>query len=316
MTLNAGMRLGPYEIVELLDTGGMGEVYRARDARLDRTVVVKVLPPGFAGNAEWRQRFDREARLISTLSHPHICTLFDVGEQDGVAFLVMEHLEGETLAARLTRGAIPLGPALTVAIQIAEALSHAHERGVVHRDVKPGNVMLTPLGAKLLDFGLAKAHRILSAAQSVALADQPTERRNITEHGVLVGTVRYMAPEQLEGRDADTRSDLFAFGALVYEMVTGRAPFDGASHASVIAAIIGGEPQPVSAILPNTPPALEHLIKRCLAKNPNDRWQTARDVAAELKWIATNDPLPRADIVEPRSRLLVRQSCGSRACWR
>ena len=288
MTLTSGVRLGAYEIVELLGAGGMGEVYRARDVRLDRTVVVKVLASGFATNAEWRQRFDREARLISTLGHPHICTLFDVGEQDGVAFLVMEHLEGETLAARLGRGAVPLDQALTLAIQIAEALTHAHERGVVHRDVKPGNVMLTPLGAKLLDFGLAKAHRIMSEAHAVAVSEQPTELRNLTEHGVLIGTVRYMAPEQLEGKEADTRSDVFAFGALLYELLSGRAAFEGASQATIIAAIMAGEPPPVSAITANTPRELNHLIQRCLAKNPNDRWQTMRDVAAELKWIAAN----------------------------
>src|SRR5579862_6511140 len=243
-----GARLGPYEILSPIGAGGMGEVYKARDTRLDRIVAVKVLPEHFAARPEFRQRFEREARAISSLSHPNICPLYDVGNQEGAEFLVMEYLEGETLAQRLKRGPLPLDQVLRYAIEIAGALDHAHRHGVVHRDLKPGNVMLTKLGAKVLDFGLAKmrsgaVEHPPSSAVATELVMDP-----VTADGAIVGTLQYMAPEQLEGKEADARADIFAFGAVVYEMATGRRAFDGTSQASLIAAIMEHEPAPLASI--------------------------------------------------------------------
>jgi eukaryotic-like serine/threonine-protein kinase len=284
MPLAAGARLGPYEIIAPLGAGGMGEVYRARDTRLDRTVAIKILPPDVAGDCERRTRFEREARTVAALTHPHICTLHDVGHHDGMSFLVMEHLAGPTLAERLRKGPLPLEQALTVAIEIAEALAAAHRHGVIHRDLKPGNVMLTGTGAKLLDFGLAKLKPALATAGSVTVS-AVAGPDPVTGSGAMLGTVPYMAPEQLEGREADARSDLFAFGAVLYEMLTGRRAFPGDSAVSVIAAILERDPPPPSSLQPLTPPLLDRIVRQCLAKAPDDRPDTAHDVANELRWI-------------------------------
>ncbi len=285
MALSAGQKLGPYELGEAIGAGGMGEVYRARDTRLDRTVAIKVLPARLPGSPELHQRFEREARAISSLNHPHICSLYDVGQHDGISFLVMEYLEGETLAKRVEKSPLPLSDVLRYATQIADALDKAHRHGVVHRDLKPGNIMLTPQGgAKLMDFGLAKmaiAPADLSSMTASAHATSP-----ITTKGTIVGTFHYMSPEQVEGKDVDARSDLFAFGAVLYEMLTGRRAFQGKSQLSVASAILEKEPEPISTVQPMTPPALDRTIRKCLAKDPEDRWQTARDLQLELKWIA------------------------------
>jgi eukaryotic-like serine/threonine-protein kinase len=283
VALSAGTRLGPYEILAPLGAGGMGEVYRARDTRLDRTVALKVLPAELASEPTLRARFEREARAISALEHPHICTLYDVGEENSQAYLVMEHLSGETLAERLKKGPQPLSQALEVAAQIAEALAAAHKQGIVHRDLKPGNVMLTKTGVKLLDFGLARLTG--HGEQPVIEASTPTESAPLTGKGTILGTVPYMAPEQLEGKPADARTDLWALGAIVYEMVAGRRAFEGSSQVSLIAAIVEREPVALSTLQPVTPPSLERLVKRCLAKSPDDRWDGAHDVAEELRWI-------------------------------
>ncbi|HXG88161.1 MAG TPA: protein kinase [Vicinamibacterales bacterium] len=283
MSLSSGTRLGPYEIVAPIGAGGMGEVYRARDTRLDRAVAIKVLPALLALDPMFVDRFEREAHTASSLNHPHICALYDVGQQEGVRFLVMELLEGETLAARLTRGALPLPEALRYGVQIADALSRAHKQGIVHRDLKPANVMLTKSGAKLLDFGLARVDANAAAAQGLTLA---TQDRSLTAAGTILGTFQYMAPEQLEGKEADARTDIFAFGAVLYEMTTGRKAFAGGSQASLIASIMASRPAPISTVDPLTPPALDRVVSLCLAKEPDDRWQTAQDMAAELKWIA------------------------------
>jgi Tol biopolymer transport system component len=287
MPLSVGTRLGPHEILEPLGAGGMGEVYRARDTRLDRTVALKVLPGHLSGNEELRQRFDREARAISQLSHPHICALYDVGHQDGVDYLVMEYLEGETLSDRLAKGPLPTEQVLRYGIQIADALDKAHRQGVVHRDLKPGNVMITKSGVKLLDFGLAKLRAAAPGSVFSSLSVLPTQTdASLTAQGTILGTFQYMAPEQLEGRDADARSDIFALGALLFEMATGKKAFSGKSQASLIAAILDATPPPISTVQPMTPPALDRIVKTCLEKDPEDRWQTAHDVMLELKWIA------------------------------
>jgi serine/threonine protein kinase/Tol biopolymer transport system component len=284
VTLSPGSRLGPYEIVAPLGAGGMGEVYRAKDTRLDRTVAIKVLPDHLS-SPEARQRFEREAKTISQLSHPHICALYDVGHQDGVEYLVMEYLDGETLGERLVRGPVPLDQSIRFGIQMAEALDRAHRAGVVHRDLKPGNVMLTRSGVKLLDFGLAKLTAPPSGVVS-GLSISPTTPRasNLTAQGAILGTFEYMAPEQLEGREADARTDIFAFGSVLYEMVTGRKAFAGASQASLIASILEKQPDLITSIQPLAPAALDHIIRKCLAKDPNERWQSAADVASELRW--------------------------------
>src|SRR2546422_4984020 len=282
MALSPGTRLGPYEIGEPLGAGGMGEVYRALDTRLERTVAIKILPGHLASDPALRARFEREARAVSALSHPHICTLHDIGEQDGVHYLVMEHLEGETLVRRLARGPLPPEEALRVAVQIAQALALAHRQGVIHRDLKPGNIVLTKNGAKLLDFGLAKQGP--QAAPPISSAVM-TELSPLTAQGTLVGTWQYMSPEQLEGSEADARSDIFAFGAVLYEMMTGRRAFEGRSQASLIAAIMGTHPPAPSSVAPGISPALDRVVRRCLAKEPDDRWQSAADLASDLKWI-------------------------------
>ena len=284
MTLASGTTLGPYRITGQIGAGGMGEVYRALDTRLDRQVAIKVLPPELAADPERRERFEREARAVSSLNHPSICTLHDVGEQDGTHFLVMELVEGETLADRLARGRLPLERALADAIAIADALAQAHRHGVVHRDLKPGNVMITPSGVKLLDFGLAKLRdeRGVSAFSQVQTQDASSP---LTQGGTILGTPQYMAPEQLEGKAADARADVFALGAVLYEMVTGRKAFDAQSQASLIGAIMQANPPPMKELEASTPPALEHVVMRCLAKDPDDRWQSVRDVKAELQFI-------------------------------
>jgi Tol biopolymer transport system component/predicted Ser/Thr protein kinase len=287
MTLAPGTRLGPYEISAPVGAGGMGEVYRAKDTRLDRTVAVKILPSHLAESPELRQRFEREARAISALNHPHICMLHDVGQQDGIAFLVMEYLEGETLADRLKKGALPLDHALRYGIEIADALDRAHRQGIVHRDLKPGNVMITKSGTKLLDFGLAKLRSVeTSRPAGSTLSAMTTEERPLTTEGSVVGTVPYMAPEQLEGREPDARTDIFALGTVLYEMLTAQRAFTGKSQASLMAAILNSEPTPVSVLKPLTPPALDRVVGQCLAKDPDDRWQSAHDLASELKWLA------------------------------
>jgi Tol biopolymer transport system component/predicted Ser/Thr protein kinase len=286
MALASGARLGPYEILSALGAGGMGEVYKARDTRLDRTVAVKILAASLAADPDLRDRFDREARAISSLNHPHICALFDVGHQDGVDFLVLEYLEGETLGERLARGgALDPNTALKSAIEICDALDKAHRSGIVHRDLKPANVMLTKAGAKLLDFGLAKS--AAPAVATTALSMLPTTPPNLTAQGAILGTFQYMAPEQIEGLEADARTDIFAFGALLFEMLTGRTAFEGKTRAGLLGAILKDEPPAVSRVQPAAPPALDRIISTCLAKDSDDRYQSARDLLRELKWVAS-----------------------------
>jgi eukaryotic-like serine/threonine-protein kinase len=284
MALLPSQRLGPYEILSAIGAGGMGEVYRARDTRLDRIVAIKILPDRLADRAELRERFEREARTVASLNHPHICTLYDIGHQDGTDFLVMEYLEGETLAQRLKKGPLPLAQVLQYAIEIADALDKAHRKGITHRDLKPGNIMLTKSGTKLLDFGLAKLKKDTAPA-NVTLSKVPTEDA-VTVQGTILGTLQYMAPEQLEVKAVDARTDIFAFGAVVYEMTTGKKAFEGKSQASFIAKILEADPPPVSSLQPMTPPALDRVVKKCLAKEPEKRWQAASDVCDELRWIA------------------------------
>lgn len=298
MSLSAGTRLGPYEIVEPLGAGGMGEVYKSRDTRLERTVAVKILSNSLASDDTWRQRFDREARILATLSNPHICPVFDVGRENGVDFLVMEYLEGETLRARLDRGPMPIDHVLRHAAEIADALAAAHHVGVCHRDLKPANIMLARSGAKLLDFGLGK----IAQAPSSHSPDQATISSGLTGNGTILGTVQYMAPEQLEGQATDTRTDIFAFGSLVYEMATGRKAFEGQSHASVIAAILKNQPPPISNLQSMAPPALDRIAKKCLAKDPEERWQSARDLRDELKWVAEGSSQAGVPVRKPVRR--------------
>ncbi len=286
MPLAAGSRLGPYEIVSPLGAGGMGEVYKARDTRLGRTVAVKVLPTHIALSPEVRQRFEREAKTISQLSHPHICALYDVGREGETEYLVMEYLEGETLSDRLVKGPLTLEQTLKYGVEIAEALDTAHRREIVHRDLKPGNVMLTKSGVKLLDFGLAKA--LPSPGGRGVGGEGPTSlptQQGLTQEGTILGTFQYMAPEQLEGKEADARTDIFAFGAVLYEIATGRKAFSGTTQASLITAIMSAEPPSISSLRPMSPPALDRVVKKCLAKDPEDRWQNAADLGSELKWI-------------------------------
>jgi eukaryotic-like serine/threonine-protein kinase len=284
--LTAGTRLGPYAVLEPIGAGGMGEVYKASDTRLDRIVAIKVLPRHWATNTEMRQRFEREAHTLGSLNHPHICVLYDIGRQDDADFLVMEYLEGETLAARLERGPLGLDESLKLGLEIADALDKAHRRGIVHRDLKPSNVMLTRSGSKLLDFGLAKW---ATPGTSTSVTQSPTALptgKDITTPGTMLGTLQYMAPEQLEGLEADARTDIFALGALLHEMITGRKAFEGKSRVLLIAAIATSEPPPLSTMEPGASRALDHVVKTCLAKEPDDRWQTARDLLAELEWVA------------------------------
>ena len=287
MTLAAGSRLGPYEIVSPLGAGGMGEVYKAHDTRLNRIVAIKVLSTILAGDQQFRDRFDREARTISQLDHPHICTVYDVGEENGVAYLVMQYLEGDTLEARLKKGRLPLDHVLQHAIEVAEALGAAHRLGIVHRDLKPANVILTKGGVKLLDFGLARARPGGSVA---GMSQAATMTSPLTGQGTILGTLHYMSPEQVEGQDADARSDIFSLGVLVYEMVTGKRAFEGQSAASVMAAILEREPPAMSSLQSLASPALDHVVRRCLAKDPRQRWQSATDIVHELRWIIETGP--------------------------
>ena len=286
--ISKGSRLGPYEILAPLGAGGMGEVYKARDTRLKLDVAIKVLPPLFADDPERRRRFEHEAQAIAALDHPNICAIHYFGSQDGIDFLVMAYLDGQTLAARLRRGPLPLAQALEFGAQIADALATAHRHHIIHRDLKPANIMLvkagTALQTKLLDFGLAKL-RSQPANAGAGLSELSTQAPT-TMPGTLVGTVPYMAPEQLEGKPADARTDPFAFGCVLYEMLTARRAFGGDSQASVISAIMSSEPPPLSALQPLTPHALDRLVRRCLAKDPDARWQDAADVAEELRGIS------------------------------
>jgi serine/threonine protein kinase/Tol biopolymer transport system component len=299
MALTSGTLLGPYEIQSPLGAGGMGEVYRARDTRLDRTVAIKILPSHLSSNPEAQQRFDREARAISCLSHPNVCQLYDVGTHAGTSFLVMEYLEGETLADRLRKGPLPLDQVLKYAIEICEGLERAHKSGVVHRDLKPGNIMLTKTGAKLLDFGLAKPAVPASPPSSGLTQTIVTPQHPLTTEGMVVGTFQYMSPEQVEGREADARSDIFALGAVLYEMVTGKRAFEGKTTASTIGAILAAEPPPISSVQPLSPLSLETTVKSCLAKDPEERLQTVHDVKLQLRWITESATSSRLAAVAP-----------------
>src|SRR6202140_676511 len=312
MALSSGTKLGPYEIESPLGAGGMGEVYRARDTRLDRTVAVKILPSHLSDNPEAKQRFDREARAISSLNHPNICALYDVGHQDGIDFLVMEFLEGETLGDRLEKGPLPPEQLLKYGIEICEGLEKAHKMGVIHRDLKPGNIMLTKAGAKLMDFGLAKATTGGAApASSLTMTiSGPSGNQPLTAQGTIVGTFQYMSPEQVEGNEADARSDIFALGAVLYEMATGKRAFTGKTQASVVAAILASEPPPIAVVQPMSPPALDRVVKVCLAKDPDERFQSVHHVKLQLKWIAEGGsqagvPAPVAAKRKNRERILV-----------
>jgi eukaryotic-like serine/threonine-protein kinase len=289
MRLTAGSKLGPYEIVSPVGAGGMGEVYRARDTRIDRTVAIKILPAHLAEKPEARERFEREARAISQLSHANICQLYDLGQQDGIHYIVMEYLEGETLATRLARGRLPLEQVLRYGAEIAEGLDQAHRSGVIHRDLKPGNIMLTRSGAKLMDFGLAKTATPaglqssgLSATLTSADASHP-----LTAEGTVLGTYQYMSPEQVEGKEADARSDIFSFGAVLYEMAAGKRAFEGKSQLTVGSAILEREPEPISTLQPMAPPALQHVVQGALMKDPESRWQSAGDIARQLRWLSS-----------------------------
>ncbi len=309
MPLTSGTKLGPYEIQGAVGAGGMGEVYRARDSRLERTVAIKIVTAETGAGAEMRERFEREARTISNLSHPHICTLHDVGRHEGTDFLVMEYLEGETLEKRLERGPLPPEQVLKIAIEIADALGAAHRQGVIHRDLKPGNVMLTKAGAKLMDFGLAKLRKEQVPAVAALTEMATAANKKLTAEGMIVGTFQYMAPEQLEGGEADARSDIFALGEVIYEMATGRPAFSGRTKASLIAAILSSDPKPIGEVAPMTPPALDRVVRTCLAKDPDERWQTAHDLRLQLQWIAeagskAGVPAPVAARKRNRERLL------------
>ncbi len=275
--------LGPYEVDTLLGAGGMGEVYRARDTRLGRTVAIKVLLSGLTASSERRARFEREARVISALSDPHICALYDIGRDGDTEYLVMEYIEGETLAGRIARGRLPLSQVLRFGTEIAQALQHAHRAGITHRDLKPGNVMITTSGVKLLDFGLAKLANPEPAPRD---SNAETIVNPLTAEGMVVGTLVYMSPEQLEGRTIDHRTDIFALGCILYEMATGQRPFSGSSPVAISAAIMSADPAPIRSLEPNTPPALERIILTALEKNPEDRWQTAQDVARQLRFLS------------------------------
>ena len=293
MTITPGARLGPYEIVSRLGAGGMGEVWSARDTRLDRRVAVKVLPAELAADAQFRLRFEREAKTISQLTHPNICTLYDVGDD----FLVMELLEGETLAERIARGPLPMSDVLRYGVEIAEALGKAHRAGIVHRDLKPSNIMITKSGAKLLDFGLAKS------ATTLVDLDGATQHKALTREGTIVGTFQYMAPEQLEGQEADARTDIFALGAVLYEMATGQRAFEGKTKTSLIAQIVSADPKPIRDLQPLTPLAFEHVVTKCLRKDPDERWQSASDVAEDLRWAASPSGVTEVRVARPASRM-------------
>src|SRR6202167_4434726 len=317
MALTTGTKLGPYEIQSLLGAGGMGEVYRALDTRLDRTVAVKVLAAHLSSSPELKQRMDREGRAISSLNHPHICQLYDIGSQSGTDYLVMEFLEGETLAERLRKGAMPLNEILKVGIAVAEALAVAHRNGIGHRDLRPGNIMLTRGGAKLMDFGLAKPLGIQTSGAgsasspsctAAATLSGPSPLTPLTTAGTIIGTIQYMSPEQIEGKEADARSDIFAFGAVLYEMVAGKRPFAGKSQISLASSILESDPAPISTVKPQTPPAFVNVVTTCLQKNPEERYQTAHDIKLELQWIAAQKlaiatPAVPPESLQKRSRL-------------
>jgi Tol biopolymer transport system component len=317
MALTSGTRLGPYEIESPLGAGGMGEVYRALDTRLNRTVAIKILPAHLSDNSEAKRRFEREARAISSLNHPNICTLYDVGHQSRTDYLVMEYLEGETLADRLRKGPLTLDQLLKYGIEICEGLEQAHRTGVVHRDLKPGNVMLTKAGAKLMDFGLAKAvEPALPPASSLTMTvSTPAGSHPLTAQGSIVGTFQYMSPEQVEGNEADGRSDIFALGTVLYEMATGKRAFEGKTTASVIAAVLERDPPPVSSVQPMSPPTLDRIVKTCIAKDPDERFQNVHDVKLQLQWIAEGGsqagvPAPVASRRKNREKLAWSLMCG------
>jgi eukaryotic-like serine/threonine-protein kinase len=307
-SLISGNRLGPYEILALVGTGGMGEVYRAKDTRLDRIVAIKILSAHLSNNPDFRQRFEREAHTISSISHPHICALYDIGHQDGIDYIVMEFLEGETLAEKIQKGPLSVEQVLRYGIEIADALDKAHKQGIIHRDLKPGNIMITKSGAKLLDFGLAKFKSPAGPTMSGVSALATEGPRDLTAEGTILGTFQYMSPEQLEGKETDSRTDIFSLGLVLYETATGRKAFIGKSPASLIAAILSSEPPPISSIQPLAPPALDRVVKVCLSKDPDDRWQTSHDVMLELKWIAEGSsqagvPVPVAARRKLRERI-------------
>ena len=314
MELEPGAKLGPYEVICAAGAGGMGEVYRAKDTRLDREVALKILPPDLSRDEQLRRRFEREAKTVSSLNHPHICTLYDVGEHEGTSYLVMEYCEGESLGERLAaKGALPTDQLLRYGAQIADALDKAHRQGVVHRDLKPANIMLTKAGPKLLDFGLAKYADPSGMAElgaPLAVSSLPTEEGPLTEEGTILGTFHYMAPEQLEGQEADARADIFSLGAVLYEMATGRRAFEGKSRASLIASILDRHPPPISSVQPLTPPAFDHVVQKCLEKDPDDRWQSTHDVASQLRWIS--DAGSQAGVAAP---VTVRRKTRERAAW-
>jgi eukaryotic-like serine/threonine-protein kinase len=316
MALTSGTRLGPYEIESPLGAGGMGEVYRARDTRLDRTVAIKVLNAQLVASAELRARFEREAKVISQLQHPHICVLHDVGNEGPIDYLVMEFLQGESLAERLRKGPLAADQVLTIAVEIADALEKAHRAGVVHRDLKPGNVMLTKSGAKLLDFGLAKplgatvasgtgsgTSPSVFAAALTSTMPSPSPATPLSTAGTVIGTVQYMSPEQIQGIEADARSDIFSFGVMLFEMVTGKRTFEGKTQASIVGQILAVDPPSVSTLRPQTPPGLDRVIRLCLDKDPDERIQTAHDLKLQLQGIAES-PLTttQAAVVVPARR--------------
>jgi serine/threonine protein kinase len=303
LALTAGTRLGPYEVTAQIGAGGMGEVYKARDTRPHRTVAIKVLPSEVTGDPDLRSRFEREARAVAVLDHPHICGIYDVGSVDGTHYLVMPHLDGQTLAARLERGSLPLDQALKIAVEIADALDKAHRQGITHRHLKAANIMLTRTGSKLLDFGLAKLKKPTGPISMSAMGTLATSMPG-TAHETILGTVPYMAPEQVEGKEADARSDIWALGAVIYETGTGTRPFQGDTPASIIGAILKDEPLTISRVLPLAPPLLDRSVTRCLAKDPDDRWQSARDLRTALDWTG--------DTTQTRSS---RSSPPRNGCW-
>src|SRR5262245_21243614 len=310
MPPSAGKRLGSYEILAIVGVGGMGEVYKARDTRLDRIVAIKVLPEHVASDPDLRGRFEREAKAISSLNHAHICTLHDVGSEAGVEFLVMEYLEGETAAQRVAKGPLPIQQVLRFGVEIAEALDRAHRQGITHRDLKPGNVMLTKSGVKLLDFGLAKLKPV---ALERSVGSAPTAAADLTGDGTIIGTLQYMAPEQVEGKAVGHRADIFALGAILYELATGTKAFEGGSQASLIGAILRDEPRPISELQPLWPTALDALVATCLSKDPDERWQSAADVGRHLRLMqGSSAGLSTAAVRASRSPRL---SNRERAMW-
>ncbi|WP_051979179.1 protein kinase domain-containing protein [Edaphobacter aggregans] len=326
MALSPGTRLGPYEILALVGAGGMGEVYRARDTRLGRDVAIKILSNHLSSDPDLKRRFEREARAVSSLTHPNICCLYDIGSQDGIDFIVMEYLEGETLADRLTTGLLPLQQALKIGVEIADALDKAHQEGIIHRDLKPGNIMLTKSGAKLMDFGLAKpvTATIITVSRAssqtpcpptMSVTALPAPSVPVTERGTILGTLLYMAPETIQGQPADVRSDIFSFGCVLYEMVSGRRPFTGESRLNIAAAILEKDPQPLSSLQPLTPAVLEHVVLRCVMKDPGERWQSSRDLSRELKWISEGVRLTQASEPAPRPRGRLEGKLGRRLAW-